>query len=359
MVWAFATIRNDPMLLTRDDLRQQLRKRDFAPVYVLFGAETYLRDLAARTIVDLAFEAGDLRDFNEAVFSLGSADALASALGAARQLPMMSARRVITLTDLRVSATGTRDTLGEDHEATLTAYLDDPSPTTIVIFIADEMNGVRKMGKFLRERTAAVEFTPLDERQFADWTRKTIADAGLTADETAFRALLARVDRDVRRVTNEVNKLAAAAMPEAILTTELVDQLVPNTREIPNFDLTDHLVAGRGRQALSTLKKILDDGAEPVALVGLISYNYRRLLIAKDLMARNAPRSEISSAAKLYGGGQDEFLAAARRADAGRLAHAIKRIAETDIAIKTSIGGSGPTGARTQIEMLVCELAAQ
>ncbi len=347
------------MLLTRDDLRQQLRKREFAPVYVLFGAETYLRDLAAKTITDLAFGEGDFRDFNEASFSLESTDSLAAALGAARQLPMMATRRVVRVNEVRISATGTRDTLREDHESLLSSYLDDPSPTSVVIFVADELNGVRKMGKFLRERTAAVEFTPLDEPQFAEWTRKTIAEAGLTTDEVATRALLSRVDRDVRRVTNEVNKLAAAAMPSGVLTAELVAQLVPNSRELSNFELTDHLVAGRGRQALNTLKKILDDGAEPLALLGLISYNYRRLLIAKDLMQRNAPRSEIASAAKLFGRGQDEFLASARRADEAQLVHAIKRIAAVDLSIKTSVGGTGPAGARNQIEMLVCELAVQ
>jgi hypothetical protein len=33
------------------------------------------------------------------------------------------------------------------------------------------------------------------------------------------------------------------------------------------------------------------------------------------------------------------------------------RLAEADLAIKTSIGGVGPAGARMQIEMLVCELS--
>ncbi len=139
----------------------------------------------------------------------------------------------------------------------------------------------------------------------------------------------------------------------------MIDALVPDSREISNFDLTDHLVAGRKSQALTALKKILDDGAEPLALLGLISYNFRRLLIAKDMMSRSAPRPEIASAAKLFGRGQDEFLAAARRADQRKLVLAIERIAKTDLAIKTSIGGGGPTGARIQIEILVCDIASQ
>jgi hypothetical protein len=39
------------------------------------------------------------------------------------------------------------------------------------------------------------------------------------------------------------------------------------------------------------------------------------------------------------------------------LTRAIQRIAKADLDIKTSKGGSGPVGARLQLETLVCELA--
>ena len=117
---------------------------------------------------------------------------------------------------------------------------------------------------------------------------------------------------------------------------------MPNSRELSNFDLTDHLVAGRKPQALTTLRKILDDGAEPVALMGLISYNYRRLFMAKDLMLRGADRREVEKVMNLRYGNQESFLAAARRADMRNLVFAIQRLAKADLAIKTSIGGSGP-----------------
>ncbi|MEQ1646144.1 MAG: hypothetical protein ABL959_22020, partial [Pyrinomonadaceae bacterium] len=92
-------------------------------------------------------------------------------------------------------------------------------------------------------------------------------------------------------------------------------------------------------------------------LLGLISYNYRRLLMAKDMMDRGVPRGEVAKVAKLRYNDQEPFLASARRASLSKLKHAVTRIAATDLAIKTSIGGSGPAGARLQIELLVCELA--
>lgn len=345
------------MVFSRENLRNQLKRREIAPVYLLFGPETHLRDIAAKTITDLAFAEGDLRDFNETSFSLNSEDSLKRALAVAEQVPMMASRRVIRITDVRVSATGFRDTITENHEPTLSAYLADPSQHSVVIFIADELNGVRKMGKYLRDKTTAVEFARLDDRQLTEMARTKTKDLDAEIDDAALRQLIGLVGQDVRRLTNEINKLAAAAMPGKTITSSLIKALVPNSRELTNFELTDHLVAGRRAQALATLKKILDDGAEPLALMGLISYNYRRLLMAKDLMSRGADRREVANVVKLRYNDQEPFLAAARRADMHSLTHAIKRLADADLAIKTSRGGRGPAGARLQIEMLVCELA--
>ena len=92
-------------VLSKDDLREQLKRREIAPVYVLFGAETYLRDLAAKTIANLSFAEGDFRDFNETEFSLAVSDNLQPALAAAEQLPMMAQKRVVRICDVRVGAT--------------------------------------------------------------------------------------------------------------------------------------------------------------------------------------------------------------------------------------------------------------
>ena len=324
---------------------------------MLFGPETQLRDLAAGYIADVCFGEGEVRDFNETTFSLNNEDNLKHALAAAWQLPMMASRRVIRITDVRISASGWRDTIIEDDENVLTSYFAEPSATSVVIFVADELNGVRKMGKLLRDKTTAVEFVSLNDRDFADWARRQAKDAGVEIDEVSLRQLLSRIGPDVRRLSNEINKLATAASPDNVITPELIDALVPNSRELSNFDLTDHLIAGRKRQALASLRKMLDDGAEPVMLIGLIGANYRQLLAVKDLMARGAERRDVTRAIKAPPHKQESILAAARRTDLSKLSAAIKNVAKTDLAIKTSLGGGGPKAAQMQIEMLVCELA--
>jgi len=343
-------------VLSRDDLRNQLKKRMISPVYLLFGAETYLRDLAAKTIANLVLDENSLREFNENEFSLNQSDNLSYALASAEQLPMIAARRVIRITDVKVSATGTKDTLKEDYETLLTTYLTRPSETSVVIFIADELDKRRKMSKLLLEHSVAVEFAKFSDNELVAWARKEIRDAGFDVEEKALFHLVALVGDNLRKLTNEIKKITTAALPDKIVTYELVESLVPNTREMSNFDLTDQLFGRDKRKPLHTLKKILDDGAEPLMLLGLIAHNLRRTLMAKELMNQGVERTEVVRMMKLHPKYHEDFLQTARRSDSKKLFHIIKRIAETDLAIKTSKGGGGNAGSRMQLEMLVCEI---
>lgn len=346
------------MALSREQLRAQLRKRHIAPVYVLYGAETYLRDIAAKTIADLSFAKGDFRDFNDDIFSLNTPDNIRSALAAADQLPMMAQRRVVRITDVRIGATSNKDTLKEDQLETVAGYLENPSPSSVVIFVADELNGTRKVGKLLKEKSVAVEFAQLDDAELTKWARGKLEENGSQIDDRTLRHLIAMIGSDVRRLTIEIEKLSTAALPDKVIDVDLVDSLVANVREIRNFDLTDNLVAGNKAKALKILSKILNDGAEPLMLLGLLSYNYRRLLMVKEMMERGIDRSEVARVMKLRYSDQETFLAIARRSSLDKLKKAVISLAETDLAIKTSIGGSGPKASRMQIEKLICELAA-
>lgn len=345
-------------VLSREDLRNQLKKREIAPVYLLFGAETYLRDLAAKTIADFVFGESDLRDFNETEFSLNTPENLSYALASAEQLPMMAKQRLIKITDIRISAIGTKDNLKEETEEILTNYLKRPAQTSVVIFIADELDKRRKMSKLLIENSTAVEFSAFDDGELMRWAKDELKKLGANADDNALRHLVAFVGNNVRKLTTEIEKLVTAALPEKIITHELVEALVPNSRELSNFDLTDHVIAKNRTKALQTLKKILDDGAEPLMLLGLISYNFRRLFMAKELMSQGVERKEVVRIMKLHPRHHEDFLATARRTDSERFSRIIQKIAETDIAIKTSQGGGGTAGSRLQIEMLVCELVS-
>jgi DNA polymerase-3 subunit delta len=328
--------------LTRDGLRTALKKGDIDPLYLLFGPEDYLRDRAAQAITDLVLHEAPLREFNESRYSLTNTD-VRDAIATAEQMPMMTLRRVVRISDFYK--------LREEDEGALMKYVARPAESSVVIFTASDLDKRRKLTKTLMNACVSVEFAHLSGDDLKKWAESRLRELDVSIDSRTLNHILALVGEDARRLSNELDKLATAALPTRNITMKLVDALVVHSRELNIFDLSDQLIARDGKRALQTLKRLLDDRTEPVVLIGTLAGTYHRLAIAKELMSQGAPEVEVSRVVPMWGKKREDFLATARRSNADTLARSIKLIAEADLAIKTSRGTP-----RMQIELLVCEL---
>ncbi len=333
---------------TRQDLDRSLAAGRVQPLYLLVGCETYLRDEAARNISDAALSGTLLREFNETAFSL-LGDSAMSAVAAAEQLPMMSERRVVRIKDFAK--------LRDADEEILVRYLERPLDSTVMVFLADDLDKRKKLTKTLLATCAVVEFPAVKDAEAKAWARTRLKELKTSADDRVLSEIVRLVGTNLQTLSSELEKLAAAAIETRQITAEMVDQLIDRSRELSNFDLGDQLVAGDRRRALETLHRLLEDDVAPVMLLGLIAGNYHRLALAKELLKRGK-RDEVYRL--IYGppAKRDAFMNTLQRSDARRIARGIQLIAAADLAIKSSLGGGGPKGARLQLEVLVCELAA-
>jgi DNA polymerase III delta subunit len=258
---------------------------------------------------------------------------------------MMSARRVVRITDF--------GKLREEDEAALLRYTTRPSETSVVIFVAVDFDKRRKLSKSLMDACVSVEFAAMDDTKAQAWARDYLKELKAEADERTLGQLIGLVGTGARRLKLELDKLATAALPKGQITMRHVDALVGRSRELSNFELTDQLTARNRRQALETVRRLLDDGVEPLMLIGLLSSSYHKLALAKSLMSQGAPNTEVNRLAPYDFELRKKFLELARRTDARALARNISRIAAADLAIKTS-----QATPRLQLELLVCELTA-
>lgn len=327
--------------LTRTDLERSLRE-GLSPLYLLLGPEVYLRRVAAQAITDAALSRTLLREFNESSFTLLT-DAVQSAIAAAEQLPMMSDTRVVRIRDFA--------RLREADEDVLIHYLGNPSPSTVMIFTADELDKRKKATKVLLDVCTVVEFAPLKDQEAKTWARNRLKELKITADDQVLSELIRVIGTDVQTLANELEKLASAAAGTQRITLDLVDELIGRSRELSNFELGDHLLAGNRKRALETLHRLLEDGAEPVMLVGLIAGNYHRLALGKHLLTRGG-RDEVFRNISLPPFKRDSYISTLQRSDTAKIARGIQLTAAVDLAIKTS-----QATPRLQLEMLVCELA--
>ena len=339
---------------TRKDLDQSLKKGQIEPIYFLYGEETYLRDAAKDQIVEAALTGTLLREFNDSTFDLLTDD-IRDAIAAAEQLPLMSERRVVVVKNLNKLEGRKKFDDAEDDDVSLAAqvlmdYLQRPVATSVVIFTSDDIDKRRKYAKLLLTG-AAYEFKPLQQKELPAWIRDYLRALDIEIDPAAISLLTVALASDLVTVKNELNKLAAAALPSRRVTTGLVEQLSRRSREHMNWDLTDSIVSRNRRQAVRVLRDLLDDGVEPVLLTAVIAGTFRRMGLAKELLMRGASSGEIFSEVRVPSFKQRDYLAMLNRIDPHNLSQMIQRIAETDLAIKTS-----KATPRMQMEMLVCEL---
>ena len=326
---------------SRKELLQSLKQGKIEPVYFLFGPESYLRDQAARAIADEALRETLLREFNDSTFSLRTGDAR-SAIAAAEQLPMMSPRRVVQVRDF--------SKLNETTEEILLSYIDRPVETSVLIFNTDDVDKRKKFAKKLMSG-AAFEFPPLNNAELSVWARTHLAELKADAAPAVVSRIVELVGSNVRSLANELNKLATAALPSANITLDLVEELVGRSRELMNWELTDHMLARNRARAVKTLQHLLDDGAPPVMLIGLIASTYRRMALAHALLSKGAPPKEIFRQVPMPPFKQSSYLQMLNRVDGRRIVQQMVRIAEADLGIKTS-----KATPRMQVELLVNEL---
>jgi DNA polymerase-3 subunit delta len=335
-------------LKSQADLYRQLKSGQVAPLYLFEGKEGYLRD---ETLKQLIAETVDesVRDFNVAGISVAKGD-LDQALAAARQMPMISARRVVVVTDFE-------EISDERQLETLKDYLRKPVETTALIFLTAGLDNRRNIATMLRKACEVVSFPPLDEREAAPrWIEGYVARAGCFIEQSAAAYLVGMVGVDLQRLVAELDKLIAYMGGKGRISKTEIDELVRYSREHSNFELTDAIIDGERRRALTLLDHIFANPAEPpqslaIMILGAIASNYRRMLAAKELMRQDAPSSEVAKAIGLPPFLASRFNERVRRMELDRILSGIQRIAATDVALKSSLATP-----RLQLEVLICEL---
>src|SRR5947208_6510733 len=209
---------------TAKDFTQSLKKGLIEPVYLLFGPETYLRDQAARLIAAEAMRGTLLHEFNDSTFNLTSDDAR-DAIAAAEQLPMMSQRRVVRIKNL--------GKLKEADEEVLLKYVNRPVETSVLIFITEDFDKRKKLAKLLLAG-AAFEFQPLKPNELQAWIRSYLRDLTARSEPQALQRILETVTIDLHTVANELNNLAASALPMGRITTDFDERLVERSLDHRN-----------------------------------------------------------------------------------------------------------------------------
>jgi DNA polymerase-3 subunit delta len=245
----------------------------------------------------------------------------------ARTAPFFVERRLLVGTGV--------EKYGDADLAALAAYAAEQSTSAVVVFWAEgKLDRRKKLFKFFDKLDAVYTFEHLAGRARRGRIAAEAKRLGVKLSDEALAYLDYALAPDLFTVVRELEKLEAYAGGEELSADEVVD-VAATSRVETAYDMVRYVGEGRLGPALEALRRLMLAGERPESLIGLFARQIRFIWLAKELHGAGLGPSEIAARLKVPPLYVSEYVDAARRLDAGRLAELHHLLAELDRGVKT------------------------
>lgn len=169
----------------------------------------------------------------------------------------------------------------------------------IVIHEQDMVDERLKLFKVLIKSCKSQEFSVLDTRNIKIWAQKEFEKRKQKINVDALDLLLSYIGSDLWRFANEINKLTDFKKDSVIKKEDVELQVKPKI-EVDIFKTIDAIALKNKSLALSLLQKHLDNGDEPLYLLSMVAYQFRNLLVVKELAQKGLMYNSIVQKSGLH-----------------------------------------------------------
>ncbi len=206
-------------------LTQDIKTREFKPVYLLYGDEAFLKK-SYKNQMKAAISGGDTMNFH---YFEGKGVDLKEILSLADTMPFFGERRLILLED-----TGLFKGSGAES---LVEYLPEMPDTTCLLFVESEVDKRSRLFKKVKEIGYAAEMARQNEKQLALWAGGILNREGKRITHQTMELFLSRTGDDMEHIRTELEKLIAYTLGREVITDEDVEAIT--TVQVTNkiFDM--------------------------------------------------------------------------------------------------------------------------
>jgi DNA polymerase-3 subunit delta len=292
------------------------------PVYVLAGEE-FLVDEA----LDRVRAESEADPLSEAAF-----DARVSTvdlLTALETPSLLGGRRLVVVH-------GARDLVKDQVEA-ITRYLESPSPHSVLVLVSP---GRTKLDPLAKKLGALVTLEAPKGRRLVAWIRSRAGNHGLRIDDRAAWTLIDTVGNELRDLDAAFAQMASALGRDARVTAAEVKRLFARLADERIYVFTDAVGDRRLAPAMTSLRRLLEQGEEPLVLFGALAAHVRRMLRARRIADQGA--GVVGEYLGLPGWRAERLAKQARSYNENELVEAVQILAATDVEMK---GGDVPPAA--------------
>ena len=231
------------------------------------------------------------------------------------------------------------------------------SQDLIVVFEKKELPKRNKLFLNLKKHGKCQEFQPLKEKELRNWIKGEFQKEKIKISGQAMNLLLEFVGNDLWQLSNEIRKLVCLKKPlqSSDLIKEVkgqdVEILVKPKLEADIFKIIDALAQRNKKKALQLIQENLLKENKPLAILNMINFQFRGLLIAKTLMGEGKTLDDFLklNILKPYPTRKCWYASAGFSLD--QLKKIYQKIFEADLGIKT-----GKIQPEEGLKMLVAEI---
>ncbi|MBI1866297.1 MAG: DNA polymerase III subunit delta [Candidatus Staskawiczbacteria bacterium] len=258
-------------------------------------------------------------------------------------ISMFNEKKLIILKDIFLN-----QKFGEDFLREIKILKD--SKNIVIVFEKNEVDQRTKLFKALIKNAKCQEFNFLAGMDLKNWFKKESEKYKLKIDPVAEATLLSYAQNDLWQLVNEIKKLANFKPDKLIKKEDIILQVKPKT-ENDIFKTIDAISQKDKKQALSFLHKHLDDGDNPLYLLSMITYQFRNLLIIKEMIDSGLPYAVIQRKSGLAPFVASKTYYLCSKFAFLELKKIYQKIFQADLSIKT-----GKVDAETALDLLVAGL---
>lgn len=291
-------------------------------VYLLSG-ETFLAEEAIDRI--RAESATD--PLSEASF--GPETPAAEILGALDTPSLLGGRRLVVVRDA--------NDLGKEHVDALKGYLDAPSDSAVLVLVAA---GRTKLDAAVKAAGTVIALEAPKGRRLVGWIRERARDHRLRVDDRAAWALTDSVGTELRDLDGALQQLSTALGAGATVGAAEVRKAFPRLADERVFAFQDAVGERRLPAAMTALRRLLEQGDEPLMVFGALSSQLRRMLRARRFADQSA--KAVADAMGLPSWRAERLQRQCRSYQEEELVAALSVLAATDVEMK---GGDLPPEA--------------
>lgn len=231
-------------------------------VFFLHGEEEYLKEEAARAIIDAHLDRA-ARDFNLDPFRGTSLDPEAFASACATP-PMMADWRVVVVRDAHaIAATAKLRTVVE-------SVVERSIPGLALVIVAHlPEKGRARFWEQLRRNATSIAFAPLSQADLPGWLIARAQELGFQLDTAAARALAAAIGSELGTLTRELDKLRDFVGDRRRVTRDDINAVVGAIPHIIRWDWFDQVGERRFDEARRALPTLLSGESGVGLIIGL------------------------------------------------------------------------------------------